>query len=516
MGKVTIQQYLTKLGYSPPVEDTYSHIAEWSEWYQNEVEKFHKYKVYDGVCYRKEERYRLGMAKKVCEDWANLILNEKVSIKAGEYEDRLNKILEKNNFRVRGNQLIELAFALGTGAFVEYFGEDENIIIDFVRADMIYPLSYDNNDVTECAFGSYRSYQGKECIYLQIHRFGKEENGEDTQKYYIENKYVDANSGEEAALPDGLREIIYTESEKPLFQIITPNMVNNIDFDSPMGISVFANAVDEIKACDLVFDSYMNEFVLGRKRILVPVSMAKIMMEKDKGASDRSAPTPEFDPAETVFYQMPGDRNGDTKPTEIDMTIRASDHELGIQRALDLCSFKCGLGTRRYQFTGSGVKTATEVISDKSDLYQNLKKNEIPIRAAIISMIQAIAFLDGRSRDLNVTVDFDDSIIEDTNTTIDRNIKLVNGGLRSKLTAIMEIDKCSEVEAKKELERIAQENQITADNINWTDMEGDDEQESEGDSTEKEESESKKGANNHSGTQKTHKKIPIGFRVGDN
>lgn len=482
--KVTIQQYLTGLGYNPPVEKTYSQIAGWLEWYQNDVEKFHKYFIYDGVRMKKEERYRLGMAKKVCEDWANLILNEKVSIKAGTYEKRLNDILDKNNFRVRGNQLIELTFALGTGAFVEYKDHDK-IIIDFVRADMIYPISYDNNDVTECAFGSYRNYKGHECIYLQIHRLGREE-GEAENLYYIENKYVDSNSGQELKLPEELLELVPTNSEEPLFQILVPNMVNNIDLDSPMGISVFANAVDEIKGCDLVFDSYMNEFVLGRKRILVPISLAK--MELDK--LERSGtPVPKFDTAQTVFYQMPADRNGDLKPTAIDMSIRASDHELGMQRVLDLCSFKCGLGTRRYQFSSSGIKTATEVISDKSDLFQNLKKNEIAVKAAITRMVRAVSFLDKKER-VEATVDFDDSIIEDTNTTIDRNVKLVNAGLRSKQTAIMEINKCSEADAKKELQIIAEESQINSDSIDWY------------------------GTEDTEGEQK-EKKEPIGFHAGD-
>ena len=468
MEKVTIQQYLTGLGYSPPVEKTYSHIAEWLEWYQNEVSRFHTYKIYDGARLRSEKRYRLGMAKKVCEDWASLILNEKVSIKAGEYEERLSEILDANNFRVRGNQLVELAFALGTGALVEYLAADGSIVIDYVRADMIYPLSYDNGDVTECAFGSYRNYGGKECIYLQIHRLGRQQDGEAPGEYYIENRYVDINSGNDLDIPTSMQPLIHTRSERPLFQIIVPNVVNNIDLDSPMGISVFANAVDQIKSCDVIYDSYVNEFILGRKRILVPISMAKMYMGTNE--KDRSVPVPEFDPSETVFYQMPADRNSDLKPTEVDMTIRASDHELGIQRALDLCSFKCGLGTRRYQFTGSGVKTATEVISDKSDLYQNLKKNEIPVKAALIRMVQAVAFLDGMDGDLDVTVDFDDSIIEDTNTTIDRNTKLVQAGLRSKLSAIMEINKCSEEEARKEMERIAEDSQITGNDIDWTNM----------------------------------------------
>ena len=212
------------------------------------------------------------------------------------------------------------------------------------------------------------------------------------------------------------------------------------------------------------------------------MSLAKIEMQKDGAVS------PTFDPNDNVYYMTPADRQEDNKPIEVDMQIRAQEHELAIQRALDLCSFKCGLGTGRYQFHSSGVKTATEVISDKSDLYQNLKKNEIPVKAAVIGMIRAIAFLDG-GKNIEATVDFDDSIIEDTNATIDRNIKLTQAGLRSKVTAIMEINKCSEKDARAELERIAEDNQITAQDVDWT---GGDDDEPEQDTGEAEEGNHKK------------------------
>lgn len=457
----TIQQYLQDGGYNTVSDDTFSHIDEWLEWYQGEVEKFHKYKVFNGLKVTECTRLTLGMAKKVCEDWANLILNEKVSIKAGSFDKRLQEILKLNNFRVRANQLIELAFALGTGAFVEYLAGDA-VTIDYVRADMIYPLSWDNGDITECAFGSYRVQDGKDVIYLQIHRLGDQEEGEKPEEYYIENRLVDADSGENLELGEDIAPIVPTRSIRPLFQIITPNIQNNIDLDSPMGISVYANSLSQLKGCDLVYDSYMNEFILGKKRIIVPVSLAKIMMAEDGTAA------PVFDPNDTIYYAMPGDSKEDSlKLTENNMEIRAADHELGIQRSLDLLSLKCGMGIGRYQFTGSGVKTATEVISDKSDLYQNLKKNELPVEAAIIGMVEAVAFLDGHGA-VTATIDFDDSIIEDSNTTIEKNIKLVQAGLRSKLTAIKDIMKCSDTEAEKELERIAEDGQITGQDVDWT------------------------------------------------
>ena len=166
------------------------------------------------------------------------------------------------------------------------------------------------------------------------------------------------------------------------------------------------------------------------------------------------------------------------------MSIRAQDHETGINKALDLMSLKCGMGTGRYKFESGGVKTATEVISDKSDLYQNLQKNKIPVNAALIAMVKCLSFLETGTDDIEVNVDFDDSIIEDSNTTIDKNIKLVQAGLRSKLTAIKDIMKCSDGEAQKELELIADDNQITGQDIDWTESDGGEEEEGENEPSE--------------------------------
>ncbi|HBF64464.1 MAG TPA: hypothetical protein DDW34_00345, partial [Clostridium sp.] len=55
-------------------------------------------------------RKTLGMAKKVCEDWANLELNEKVSIVIDNQSinNAVHDVLEDNNFRIKGNQLLEI------------------------------------------------------------------------------------------------------------------------------------------------------------------------------------------------------------------------------------------------------------------------------------------------------------------------------------------------------------------------------------------------------------------------
>jgi A118 family predicted phage portal protein len=122
-----IRQLLEKLGHKDLLSaDWYNFIAEWLKWYAGKA-GWHSYTIYNGESTIKCERKSLGMAKKVSEDKADLLLNEKVEItvtpmnaKEGSgstaMQDYVDEVLHDNNFWVRGNQLVELANALGTGA----------------------------------------------------------------------------------------------------------------------------------------------------------------------------------------------------------------------------------------------------------------------------------------------------------------------------------------------------------------------------------------------------------------
>lgn len=403
----SITEYLTGQGYGIPADETVSRLAEWESWYRGYVKDFHRYRIYNGMKYVGRDKLSLSMAKTVCEDWAGLLLNEKVKIYTGTaFDRRLEEVFERNGFRVKGNQLVELAFAYGTGAFVEYLDGGGEVTIDFVRAPMIYPLNWDNGYVSECAFGSARENNGKKQYYIQLHRLNEQ------GLYIIENHLVDADTGKELSLPDGILPLVETKSSEPLFQIVTPNSVNSVNPDSPFGASVFAEAIPLFKACDTVFDSYVNEFVLGKKRITVPISMAQIKM------SESGASQPVFDPNDTVFYGVPGHNGEDERLQEIDLSIRASEHELALNKMLDLIALKCGLGTGRYKFENGTAKTATEVISEKSDLFRTLKKHEIVLENALKGLVKAVSFLLGSDVG-EINIDFDDSIIEDK--TSERN-----------------------------------------------------------------------------------------------
>lgn len=421
-----VTQWLKRQGYAMVNDSWYTRIDLWQQWYSGKVRSVHSYRHFNGRKHVPRERKSLGMAKSIAEDWANLSLNEKVDITINKKnaEKRIHQVLQRNHFRTRANQLVELTFALGTGAFVEYTDGDETKI-DYIRAGMIYPLSVDNGKITECAFASELTVKGEKQVYLNMHIL---ENGQ----YVVENHLFlrQGSTLAEVNLPECVEQRVPTGSTIPHFQIIKPNIVNNVDLNCPMGISVYANALDQLESVDLIFDSYCNEFRLGKKRITVPVSMIQMRMEED------GMTTPIFDDDDVEFYAVPAAANGsdagETKIVEHNMELRTDAHSTGIQDALNLLSYKCGLGKDRYNFRDGQIKTATEVISEKSDLFQNLKKHEILLNDALVCMVQAIAELEGLSPDVEVAINFDDSIIEDTGAEKMRFMQEISIGVRQK------------------------------------------------------------------------------------
>lgn len=403
-----VKEILKSLGYTPIPESLMMPVDLWKSWYEGKVDSFHEYRQYNGKRVLRRKRKSLCMAKRVCEDWADLLLNEKVDVttETKSAQEKIERVFDENNFKVSANRLIELTFALGTAAFVEHKTKD-GVLIDYVKADMIYPLSFANGEITECAFASRMMFNGEMHTYLNIHIL---EDG----KYVVINKLICERTKKCAALPDGICEKFYTNSSIPLFQIISPNIANNINIDSPFGISVFANAIDILEGIDLVYDSYQNEYRLGKKRIVVPLSMAKIEMEQ------QGEILPVFDDNDTEFYAFSGADPDNFSINEINMELRSEAHEAGLQRNIDLLSDLCGFGSGKYNYQTGKLKTATQIVSEQSDIFRNLKKHEILLEKAIRDLVRACLYLLDEDYEQEIIVNFDDSIIEDKETIYQR------------------------------------------------------------------------------------------------
>lgn len=412
----------------------YSQIRKWESWYNGDVQKFHHYYFYNGKDKIRCRRLSLGMAKKLCEDMADLLLNERVQITISGSEptsEYVHDILDRNNFLVKGNDYQERKACSGTVAYIAQIKDastDEagnvtggDIRINYVQAKNIFPISWENGEITEVAFLFPKTVNRKKYALIQLHRLRAIDS---VLQYVIENHVVECTRGAGTEIPPekwedlkpfaGISPGIMTGSAKPQFVIDRLNIVNNADEDdtNPMGVSIFANSLDTLAKIDMEYDSYANEFNLGRKRIFVAPEMLYDMNGN-----------PAFDENDTVFYQLPEDTNMGNKPIyEVDMELRAEQHSKAINDDLNYLSFKCGFGTERYRFDRGSVMTATQVISDNSDMYRNLKKHEIILENVIKDLIGIIIRLGmvlrvpGLTDEVEITIDFDDSIIEDKTT----------------------------------------------------------------------------------------------------
>jgi len=385
----------------------------------------------------------MGMAKKLSEDIADLLLNERVTITLDDEATHnfVHQILDDNRFLVMGNEYQERKAFTGTIAYIPYLDSAEiteegtvisgKISINYVDAPNIFPVSWNNGKVTECIFAFPHIVARKKYVQLQSHLL---ENGE----YVIKNTVLRCDSGsqEGTELPEKewkqlnpfkeLAKEVRTGSSEAQFVIDRLNITNNADENNPMGVAIFANAIDTLKKLDIEYDSYCNEFELGRKRIFVRPEMLT-----------NADGTPAFDPDDSVFYALPeDDANGEGLLKEIDMSLRTEQHSKAINDDLNYLSLKCGFGTDRYQFGATGAKTATEIISENSDMYRMIKKHEILLEDALRQLIQIIIRLgmilgNTLNPECEITIDFDDSIIEDKETERSRDRQDVSMGVMS-------------------------------------------------------------------------------------
>ena len=429
---------LTELGYKTIDGSWYTRVEQWQRWYRGKVAGFQDYRVWNGMQKVDCERYSLGMAKKICEDWANLLMNEKVKITLeGDKEQAfIDEVFTANDFEVEMNELQERGAAAGTYAIIPRItkasvnGRGElvdggEIVLDYVTAGNIYPLAWRERDISECAFASVINSDGKTYTYIQLHEL---KNGE----YEIQNMIFESTEGgyEEVRFADvkGMETIpdkpIRTKSDKPQFVIGRYNIVNNVEDNNPMGIAVYANAIDQIKGVDIAYDSYVNEFVLGKKRVMVKPSATKNL----DGESV-------FDPTDVTFYVLPEDVQDGSLIQPIDMQLRTAEHQNGVQDQLNLLSAKCGFGEEHYKFNQGSVATATQIVSENSTLFRTIKKHEIVLESVLTELCRVLLRMGnswmnkGLDEDVEISIDFDDSVIEDKTANESRVYMMLNAGL---------------------------------------------------------------------------------------
>lgn len=399
MNKV-VKDYIKKLGYENSIDEDHEILIEkWLKWYKGKTDK-HIYYVYNGKKKNKIEMKTLNIASQSCGDLSDFFFNEKldITISKKKIQETINKVLMQNNFLYNCNNLMQFTEALGIGAIVPYL--DNGILrINYIKAPNIVILSSRENIVTEALFWSEETLKGQKIIKINVHLLDENDN------YVIKNaKFTD--DGIEMPVEEKTKEI-KTSSPIPKFGFLKTVIGNNININSPYGISIYANALDNILSIDRVFDCLDNEIAIGRKRIYVGTSAAKFNTDNNGNM------TPVFDSSDVAFYGIPDDGKEPIKESSFE--LRIDELTSALQAQLNLYTSKIGLGHNFYKFKDGETYVNTDnVMSANSDVFRKIKKQENNITNCLINVVYAIAELLKLGNNFDISVDYDDSIIEDT------------------------------------------------------------------------------------------------------
>jgi A118 family predicted phage portal protein len=268
----------------------------------------------------------------------------------------------------------------------------------------------------------------------------------------------------------GLEEHTEVPVQAGLFAYFRTPVANNLDDNSPLGVSIYANALETLHALDICYDSFVSEFRLGKKRIIVPARCVRQVADPITGALRRY-----FDPRDEVYEAFASDDKDDLKITDSSVELRVEEHVAAMNAFLSILCLQLGFSANTFSFDEhGGLKTATEVVSENSKTFKTIRtvKNQLaPVLERTVRTIIDVAALYGvtwqgqsvaalAAGGYEVKITFDDSVTQDRQTNLNEGVMLVGAGLLSKLTFLTDRKYgigLTEAEAMEELKRIAEE-----------------------------------------------------------
>lgn len=453
--------------------------------------------------------FRMNTAKAICSEIAGLVWGEECDVHVSingfksdeEHPDPLNdfahEVLKDNAFSEKMQEDVEQGCALG-GSAIKVWREirhdsngkevegTEKIRIGYAMADQFIPLTWDNAQVYEGVFISRQAKKGWYYTRLEWHTW-------DGMTYTIRNelfrsemqKGTNGDSQDILGIRVPLAEMYpYLDEEtvvpvgESLFSYWRTPIANNLDDNSPLGMSVYGNALETLHALDICFDSFVSEFRLGKKRIIVPSRLIKTVVDPETGAMRRY-----FDATDEAYEALATDNPEDLKIQDNTVVLRVEEHVAAINAFLSILCLQIGFSAGTFTFDEhTGLKTATEVISENSKTYKTIKTIQNQIQAAIkktIDNIINVAVLydmeyEGQkiaqliAPGYEVSVMFDDGVTQDRQTNINEGVMLVGAGLLSKkkfLTDKKYGQGLTQEEAEAELAQIKQESQSAVQDV---------------------------------------------------
>jgi len=347
---------------------------------------------------------------------------------------------------------------------------------DFIQADNFYPLSFNaNGDMVEAAFIQRRidkhfiysrlEYHKLEGRTITVKNFAyKKENNE--MNGVTRSEHLEVDLGKEVPLTEvpewsDLRpEVTIENVDRLLFAYFKMPEANTVDTNSPLGVSAYSRVVNLIKDADYQYSRLLWEYEGGE--LAIDVDRDALKLETDANGNDMTK-LPIMQ--QRLFRKV--DLNAEDTYQVFAPELRDASMTNGLNTILmrieDATGLSRGTISGDPQFISTEAKTATEMkilkqrsYSTNADIQQALEdalKETIYVMDVYASLYEVTT--EGK---YEVSFEWDDSILVDSESELTKRLQLINAGLASKLEVRMWYFGETENQAKAALQKIDEEN----------------------------------------------------------
>lgn len=324
----------------------------------------------------------------------------------------------------------EYACAKG-GLAMKPYASEGHIEVDMVQADRFFPTKFNSRgEVTAAVFAESLTVGKKVYTRLEYHQH-------EGTMYHINNKAFvkqDLDNvevlGKEVpltAVPEwaNLQEEVTLKNVKmPLFAYFKIPNANNVDDTSPLGVSVYSRAINDIKEADNQWTRLLWEFEGSELAIDADITLFK---KDDKGNY-------EFPKGKDRLFRMMDLDDNAEKYKVFAPAIRDENLINGFNAILRRIEFNVGLAYGTLSDPNTVDKTAEEIKASKQRSYSTVSDIQKSLQTALEQLVYAmdvmaqLSGLSGRKK-YEMSFDWDDSIVTDREQDRKQDIQDVSMGI---------------------------------------------------------------------------------------
>ena len=338
----------------------------------------------------------INFAKAICSETARLAtLAIGIQVDGSARATWLQEQIDKIYFQIR--HWAEYGMAYGTiilkpnGKVLDIFTPQDFIITDC-----------DNEGIYGIVFKDSYSENKKYYTRFEYHRFVEIKDGDNNYyPYYISNKAYVSSSANSLGDPVPLNRTKWADLmpetppilksnggklDGPMFGVLRTPQANNVDISSPLGLPMFAEAIEELKDIDVAYSRNVGEIFDSEKIILADDQLMFGSGTNIKGryAGMKNEKLPHYvrnvfgNGSESFYQEIVPSLNTDTRIT-------------GINNLLSFVGFKCGYSNGYFVLDEkTGMVTATQVEADDRRTIQLIKDVRDKLESCLDGAIYAL------------------------------------------------------------------------------------------------------------------------------